>query len=124
MPLQKYMIERLLYPAMEHCKGNQIRSILNELQATQMADPEQLWQERLTRLLLHCKQHVPAYAQALPGESAIQKDPFGVLQTWVPLLPKGQFQGAARQYLAVIFHPKLGFPTVPAAPPASLSIFT
>ena len=110
MPLQKYMIEHLLYPAMEHCKGNQIRSILNELQTTQMADPEQLRQERLTRLLLHCKQHVPAYAQALPGESAIQKDPFGVLQTWVPLLPKGQFQGASRQYLAGNIPPEAWIP--------------
>lgn len=100
MPLQKYLIEHLLYPAMERCKGNQIRSILGELQASQNEDPAALQKDRLARLLLHCKRHVPAYAQVLPDENAILADPFGVLHTRVPLLPKGQFQRSARQYLA------------------------
>ena len=100
MSLQKYMIEHLLYPAMEHRKGNQIRSILSELKASENADVEQIQRERLTKLLLHCKKHVPAYADVLPDESTIQADPFAVLHTQVPLLPKRQFQSTAQQYIA------------------------
>ena len=55
MPLQKYMIEHLLYPAMEHRKGNQIRSILSELQFSQNANIEQIQRTRLINLLLHCQ---------------------------------------------------------------------
>lgn len=100
MPLQKYMIEHLLYPAMEHRKGNQIRSILSELQFSQNANIEQIQRTRLINLLLHCKKHVPAYANVLPNASIIQADPFAVLHTQVPLLPKRQFQRTAQQHLA------------------------
>lgn len=100
MPLQKYMIEHLLYPAMEHRKGNQIRSILSELQFSQNANIEQIQRTRLINLLLHCKKHVPAYANVLPNANIIQADPFAVLHTQVPLLPKRQFQRTAQQHLA------------------------
>lgn len=99
MPVHKYLIEHLLYPAMERRRGNQIRSILKKLQLTQTADIRQLQRARLVKLLLHCKQHVPAYAAVLPEESAILADPFAVLRQ-VPLLPKRQFQREAEAHLA------------------------
>ncbi len=99
MPLHKYLIENVLYPAMERHKGNRIRSILKELQDSQTIDVQQIQRTRLTKLLLHCRQHVPAYAAVLPDESAILADPFAVLRQ-VPLLPKRQFQSTAAEYLA------------------------
>lgn len=47
MPLHKYMIEHLLYPAMEQHKGNQIRAILNELQLSQKANAPAVQYQRL-----------------------------------------------------------------------------
>ena len=88
MPLHKYMIEHLLYPAMEQHKGNQIRAILNELQLSQKANAPAVQYQRLIKLLLHCKQHVPAYAGLLPDDSVILTDPMAVLRTRIPLLPK------------------------------------
>ena len=99
MSLQKYMIEHLLYPAMERRRGNQIRSILKDLQSTQNADIHQVQKDRLAKLLLHCKQHVPAYAAVLPDEHTILADPFAVLRQ-VPPLPKRQFQRETEQHLA------------------------
>lgn len=49
MPLHKYMIEHLLYPAMEQHKGNQIRAILNELQLSQKANAPAVQYQRLLR---------------------------------------------------------------------------
>ncbi len=99
MPLHKYLIEHVLYPAMERRKGNRIRSILSELQRSQTADVQQIQRARLTKLLLHCRQHVPAYAAVLPDQSAILADPFAALRQ-VPPLPKRQFQSKAADYLA------------------------
>ena len=99
MPLHKYMIEHLLYPAMQH-KGNQIRAILNELQLSQKANAPAVQYQRLIKLLLHCKQHVPAYAGLLPDDSVILTDPMAVLRTRIPLLPKTNFQQNPEAYLA------------------------
>ena len=100
MPLHKYMIEHLLYPAMEQHKGNQIRAILNELQLSQKANAPAVQYQRLIKLLLHCKQHVPAYAGLLPDDSVILTDPMAVLRTRIPLLPKTNFQQNPEAYLA------------------------
>ena len=60
MALQKYMIEHLLWPAMERRKGNRIREIQRALEKSQYEDVEAIQRERLTQLLLHCKAHVQA----------------------------------------------------------------
>ena len=100
MPIHKYMIEHVLFPAMERYKDNRIRALLSELQQSQYADIASIQTQRLTRLLLHCKEHVPAYRAILPAASQIRADPFRVLRTAVPPLPKRAFQRDAARYLA------------------------
>ena len=100
MPIHKYMIENILYPAMERYKGNRIRTVLSELQQSQYGDIPAIQKLRLTRLLLHCKQHVPAYQTILPSELEINADPFHVLYSCVSPLQKHTFQSDSDRYLA------------------------
>ena len=100
MSLHKTMIEHLLYPAMEHLKGNHIRSILKELKQSEFGDVSAIQKARLTELLLHCKQHVPAYRDILPSAEQIKADPYRVLKEQTPILTKRIFQRNADQYLA------------------------
>ena len=99
MALQKYMIEHLLWPAMERRKGNRIREIQRSLEKSQYEDTAAIQRERLTQLLLHCKAHVPAYRELLPEEAAIREDAYAALQS-VPALAKREFQANAQAHLA------------------------
>lgn len=100
MPIHKYIIENFLYPAMERYKGNQIRTILSALQQSQYGDVSEIQRKQLTQLLLHCKNHVPAYQTITASEEQIAADPFDVFYNQVPILPKRSFQRNAEAYLA------------------------
>lgn len=100
MSVHQAFIERLLYPAMERCKGNRIRAVLGELQHTQYTDIADIQTERLARLLLHCKRHVPAYKTLPATEEQIAAAPLQVLRTQVAPLSKRTFQQTAQQYIA------------------------
>lgn len=84
---------------MERRKGNQIRSIQRELERSQTEAPAELQRQRLTELLLHCREHIPAYAGLLPEPNEIQADPFAALRA-LPLLNKRTFQADPARYLA------------------------
>lgn len=99
MALHKYMIEHLLWPAMERQKGNKIREIQRALEQSQYEDVGKIQRERLTQLLLHCKAHVPAYRDMLPEESVIRHDAYAALGS-IPALSKRAFQSNAEAYLA------------------------
>lgn len=101
MPMQKMLIEKLLYPAMERKKGNRIRTCLREMEQTQYAAPEALRALREARLktLLHaCAAGVPAYQCLHLSDVDIERDPWAVLRT-IPMLQKAAFQQAPEAYL-------------------------
>lgn len=99
--IHKFFIEHALYPAMEHLKGNHIRRITAELQETQKSGAPELQRQRLARLLKDCRDHVPAYENAITaGDAEIDKDPYRILQTQVSPLKKSVFQKNGKQYLS------------------------
>lgn len=100
MSFHKFCIEHILYPAMERCKGNHIRANLRALQQSEKGGAQQLQKERLAQLLLHCKQHVPAYRTLDASEQEIRNDPLRVLREKVPALDKHTFQTNAQSHLA------------------------
>lgn len=100
MAFHKFCIEHLLYPAMERCKGNQIRANLRALQHSEKGGAAALQRERLALLLLHCKAHVPAYHDLDASEQEIRNDPLRVLREKVPALDKHTFQVHAQEHLA------------------------
>ena len=102
--LHKWAIEAVAWPLMEKRKHNQIREFTAQLQASQWQTPDallSLQQERLTPLLLHCREHVPAYQQSLQAftKEQIEKDPMGVLKS-LPVLSKRQFREQSERYRA------------------------
>ncbi len=104
----KYLIEHVLYPAMEHKKGNHVRAYLAEMKTTQYLKEEELQKlrrERLCRLLLTCIHDVPAYQSLQITEEEVQKDPFQVLQQ-IPILSKRNFQQHPEQYRNQQYDPK------------------
>lgn len=101
--IQKYMIEHALYPAMEQLKGNRIRPKLVELKATERLSAAarcNAQTDKLTKLLLHCVRHVPAYQALEHDEREIALDPLAYLQTHIPALSKAVFQANPDAYLA------------------------
>lgn len=101
MSVNKFFIEKLLYPAMEWKKGNRIRVYLQEMEQTQYAAPEVLRALRAARLktLLHtCAAGVPAYQSLGISDAAIERDPWAVLRT-IPILKKSAFQAQPQRYL-------------------------
>lgn len=65
MDINKLMIEKLLYPAMEWKNGNRIRANTRELIASERAGREALLErqrEKLKAFLRNCIETVPAYA--------------------------------------------------------------
>jgi phenylacetate-CoA ligase len=109
MQMQKELIERLLYPSMERFRGNQVRSILRALQESQFQNAGAVQRERLEKLLLHCRAHVPAYAGRLPEEEKIREDPFQALRRSMPLT-KAEFQRDPASFLADNISPKQYIP--------------
>ena len=104
MAVHKWAIEHLAWPAMEKKKGNQIRKLQKELEKTQFASPQELealQRQRLSRLLLHCKEHVPAYGALLKdvGREELEKEPLAVLGK-LPILTKQQFRDHSEDYRA------------------------
>lgn len=99
MKLQKWLLESLLWPAMERLKGNQIRNIQRQLEQSQTAAPCEIQRANLTKLLLHCRAHVPAYADCLPSTADIAADPYAALAALPPLC-KAVFQAEPARYLA------------------------
>ena len=94
MNTQKFFIEHALYPAMEHLKGNHIRSYFRELCESARLTPQglrDLQKERLGKLLTACVASVPAYQGLGITQAAIDQDPFAVL-AGIPLLSKREFQ--------------------------------
>ena len=104
MGLHKWAIEAVAWPLMEKRKHNQIREFTAQLQASQWQTPDallSLQKERLAPLLLHCREHVPAYRQSLQAftKEQIEKDPIAVLKS-LPVLSKRQFREQAESYRA------------------------
>ena len=65
--LHKWAIEAVAWPLMEKRRHNQIREFTAQLQASQWQTPDallSLQQERLTPLLLHCREHVSLHNRA------------------------------------------------------------
>ena len=119
MPIHKYMNEHVLFPAMERYKDNRIRALLSELQQSQYADIASIQTQRLTRLLLHCKEHVPAYRAILPAASQIKADPFRVLRTAVPLCLSAPFSATPPAILRTTSRMRSASRIAPAGPPES-----
>jgi len=101
MDLNKILIEKALYPAMEKVKGNRVRTYCEELKHSQSASPDmirKLQEDRLKKLLKACVNGVPAYRELDITLEEIEKDPFLVLQK-VPVLRKKAFQADPDRYL-------------------------
>jgi len=102
MDFIKPWIEGIVYPLMEAKNGNCIRKYLKELKTTQNYTKSQLVQlqrDKLTSLLLHCVQNVPAYQNLGLRDLDIIDDPMAALRR-VPILTKKQFQSDAKQYVS------------------------
>lgn len=96
------VIRHVCFPLMEKLKNNEIRANLTYLQRTQKLSPAQiknLQAEKLTKLLLHCLQEVPAYADQQQLKDAIVADPMTALTSF-PVLTKKIFIANADDYLA------------------------
>lgn len=101
MSVNKFFIEKLLYPAMEHGKGNRIRTYLREMKQTQYADSEALHtlrETRLKQLLRACATGVPAYQRLGITDEDIEKDPWAVFRA-IPILKKSAFQNEPQRFL-------------------------
>lgn len=114
MPIQKTLIEHLLYPAMERIKGNRTRAYLDELLQTQRLPPEKLHAlqgARLQTLLRTCIASVSAYRGLGITEADIERDPWAALRA-VPILTKAAFQRAPAQYCNTQYDPAQRIPNV------------
>lgn len=114
MNVNKFFIEKALYPAMEKLKGNRIRAYCEELKQSQNFSTEQLQQlqtERLKTLLLACKKSVPAYQQLPISEEEIQRDPFEVLRR-IPILSKKAYLSDPDRYLNMDYDEALRIPNI------------
>ena len=101
MSVNKFFIEKLLYPAMEYGKGNRIRAYLREMKQTQYASLETLHilrETRLKRLLHACVAGVPAYQNLGITDEDIEKDPWAVFRA-IPILKKSAFQNDPQRFL-------------------------
>ena len=84
MDILKFGIEHALYPYMEKRKGNRIRFFTKQLQESEKLAPQELralQESKLKELLLHCADHVPAYAGL--DRAAIEADPFAALTAFI-----------------------------------------
>ena len=101
MDILKFGIEHALYPYMEKRKGNRIRFFTKQLQESEKLAPQELralQETRLKELLLHCADHVPAYAGL--DRAAIEADPFAALQS-IPPLDKKTFRTDPDSFIAL-----------------------
>ena len=101
MDILKFGIEHALYPYMEQRKGNRIRFFTKQLQESEKLAPQELralQESKLKELLLHCADHVPAYAGL--DRAAIEADPFAALQS-IPPLDKKTFRADPDSFIAL-----------------------
>lgn len=101
--IQKLWIDHLLWPCMAAVKKNETMKILDGLkdaEAAGEASLNSLQASRLSALLLHCKQHVPAYRSIMAADAEIREDPYRVLREQVRPLRKAAFRADAAKYLA------------------------
>lgn len=104
MGLHQWAVEKIAWPAMEAWKQNRIRAVEAELLKTQYAPKEQLealQRQRLSQLLRHCREHVPAYQAILEPVSPeeIERDPMAVLNR-MPVLTKEDFRSRTADFRA------------------------
>lgn len=114
MPIQKTLIEHLLYPAMERIKGNRTRAYLAGLQQTQHLPPDKLRAlqgDKLRILLRACIAGVPAYRGLGITEADIERDPWAALRA-VPILTKADFQRTSARYCNAQYDPAQRIPNV------------
>lgn len=102
MNLTGLFIKYLIYPYMEHRRGNRIRAYLAEMLADEKLPPgaiRELQDAKLRRLLLHCVENVPAYRDFSLLKPLIESDPMEALKEF-PLLSKRSFNENPDLYLA------------------------
>lgn len=90
MDLIAYTIRKILFPLLRVVKGNQTLSCISQFKKTQYISDEELarlQREKLSRLLLHCVDHVPAYQSYKNLIPLIEKDPMEALLQF-PVLTK------------------------------------
>lgn len=112
MSVNKILIEKLLYPAMEKGKGNRVRTYLGELERTQYAAQTRLraiQEARLKRLLHVCIADVPAYQTLGITPEEIERDPWTVFHT-IPILKKAEFQRNPQSYNNTRYDPRKRIP--------------
>lgn len=102
MDLNKNFIEKILYPAMEKFKNNNIRKYLDEMKKTENYSYDKLSEyqnEKLKKLLLHSIDKVPAYKKYKNITESIKKDPYEALKKF-PILTKKEFMKNNSNYLS------------------------
>ena len=100
----KFFIEKGLYPIMEAARGNHVREYFREFTAHDRFSYEQLREiqrDKLSRLLLHCIENVPAYKWCGVSRQQILDDPFDALSKF-PVLTKNDFRISSDSYISKI----------------------
>lgn len=101
-----WMIRRLFWPLMERYKGNRVRDYLHYMQQFQHESAEQIatdQRDKLTKLLLHAVQTVPAYMDYKEKLEQQMKQPFWDPRQFIPELPvlsKDDFNDRRDDYLS------------------------
>lgn len=101
-----WMIRRLFWPLMERYKGNRVRTYLQKMQQFQYESAAQIaavQKDKLTQLLVHAVQTVPAYKDYKEELEQQMKDPFWDPRAFMPKIPvltKGDFNDRRDEYLS------------------------
>jgi len=93
-------IEHIVYPSMEHFRGNRVREYTESLCRSEALSPAALragQSDELARLLSFCMEKIPAYRSLPLTAEEIADDPFAALSR-VPVLTKQSFRADPEQY--------------------------
>ncbi len=104
MDLIAWSIRSILFPLLRYAKGNQTLNLISQFEKTQYLPEEELaglQREKLSRLLLHCVNHVPAYQAYKDLIPLIEKDPMEALQQF-PVLTKQAVNDNQEQLISTI----------------------
>ena len=102
MDINSMIIKKILFPLMEYFKGNCIRDNVCYLKQTQYLSSEEiinLQKNKLTKLLNHCIETVPAYNSLKFLKEEINDNPFKAIKQF-PLLDKQFFRKHSNEYIS------------------------